>query len=115
MVTWKTTNEKKEEMIQQVSGTLCDALNRKAKAALLGTGPDPGVERSADTEANTDAEAKDEYNDENLNNHAVPLAEAREAVAARVLPLAGLCLGLPMIPAGPNLAVLVATIPHKIC
>jgi len=90
-------------------------LNLDVRPALLVASPDPGVERSADTKADADAEAEDEHNDEDLDNHAVPVAEARETVAARVLPLAGFCLGLPMIPAGPDLAVLVTTIPHKIC
>lgn len=67
--------------------------------------PDPRTERLADTEANCDGDADDEYDDQDPDNDAVALAHARQAGACVSTLLGGLGFSFPVILAGPNLAV----------
>lgn len=69
--------------------------------------PDRRTQRFADAEANTDCCSNNEQTDEDLNNHPVPAAEVRQAVAVPVLALGRLVLPLPVSLTRPHLAVIV--------
>lgn len=71
---------------------------------VVSVSPDGGVQGLADAKADTDGDAHDEKHKEDLDDDAIPAAEVGHAGAA-VLCLVCLGLLLPVVLAGPDLAV----------
>lgn len=68
--------------------------------------PEGCAERLADAKANADGDAHDQHDDEDLNNDLVARAQFGHAGAVVALHLGLLGLSLPMVLAGPDLAIL---------
>lgn len=67
--------------------------------------PDAGTERLADAKADTDGNTNDEQADHDLDYDAVSFAHLCQTVAGMTVHLSILRLLLPVVLAGPNLAV----------
>lgn len=80
-------------------GALCGS------AVLRVAAPDACAERFADSKAHPNRNANNQHTDQDLNQDAVSFAEFGEAVAAVTVSLGVFGLSLPVVLAGPDLAV----------